>query len=73
MALLYGSDYENRQALTEKLTKQSSENSKNGGVVIAIGMADYDKSKDQQIEEVFERADAAMYENKMQLKHDSES
>ena len=73
VALLYGSDYENRQVLMEKLVDQSSENSRNGGVVIAIGMADYDKSKDQQIEEVFKRADAAMYENKMQLKHSSES
>ena len=48
-----------------------------GGTGYAISLVDgkeiYDKSKDQRIEEVFKRADAAMYENKMQLKDSSES
>ena len=37
-------------------------------VVIAFGMAEYDPERDQGFEAVFERADAAMYENKKALK-----
>jgi GGDEF domain-containing protein len=40
----------------------------NDEVVIACGMARFDRKESKKVEEVFERADKAMYENKKFLK-----
>ena len=42
---------------------------KKEGVVIATGIADYDSINDKTLSDVFERADAKMYENKKFLKY----
>ena len=40
----------------------------NDEVVIACGMSRFDRKESKKVEEVFERADKAMYENKKFLK-----
>ena len=44
------------------------ENRERGGVVVACGLAEWNLLEDSTFEAVFERADAAMYENKKRLK-----
>ena len=64
--VMRGEDYQNRQALLEKMRATACENLKNGGAVVAIGMSEY--KDDDYISDVFERADQEMYENKRALK-----
>ena len=69
VAVLYGSDYENRDELISSM-KQSNDSSRdNGGVVIACGCSEWRAGEDKDFESVFERADAAMYMNKSALKN----
>ena len=56
-----------RKLLLDRINEDNLKASE-GDAVIAIGMSDYDPDKDSNISEVFERADAAMYENKRNLK-----
>ena len=65
--ILKGRDYEHRELLTEKI-KESSLKHLEDGVVIAIGTADFDPDSDRAVASMFERADAAMYDNKKYLK-----
>ncbi len=61
--------YKERQALLDRLHAQVTENiTKNSGPVIAAGMATYERGNDKSIGDVFGRADAKMYENKIHLK-----
>ena len=64
---LQDSDYERRDEIMDELNLLVSENAKNGSVIIAAGMADYQPG-DQQLHDVFDRADQRMYERKKQLK-----
>ena len=66
VAILRGSDYEERAALAERMEEINRNNKGTGDVVIACGMADY--AQGDRFERVFERADAAMYANKTALK-----
>ena len=66
MVIAQGSDYENLDALIAQLMEQNGEAMKNGGVVIACGMAR--REGDESVAPVFERADQRMYENKSALK-----
>ncbi len=68
VAILRGSDYENRQMLVEKMIEKSAEGLESGGVIIACGSAAWNADQDKTIEEVFKRADEAMYINKTTLK-----
>ena len=68
VALLRGGDYEQRQALAEELDRLSRENRRAGGAVIACGISEYVRGRDQSMADVFDRADALMYANKMALK-----
>ena len=61
-----GNDYENIEILLAKLNKINRDNASNGGIIIASGMSKFDH--DENVAKVFERADAAMYENKKKLK-----
>lgn len=61
-----GQDYQNLEQLTAGLRQQNEKNLTSGGVVIACGAARFEN--DAQVLSVFERADAAMYENKKALK-----
>ena len=66
--LLRGQDYEHRDALLRRITALVQENAQTGGVVISCGMADYRPGEDDSFDAVFNRADAAMYEDKKRLK-----
>ena len=61
-----GNDYENIEILLAKLNKINRDNASTGGIIIANGMSKFDQ--DENVAKVFERADAAMYENKKKLK-----
>ena len=66
---LRGEDYLNQEAIMERMREMSEHNHKAGeGPVIAAGIAKYDPSNDSKFEEVFERADRLMYEDKRNLK-----
>lgn len=66
---LRSDDYINRRKLIADLKQTVLNNQKSGkGPVIAIGTADYNKDTDSNVNDVFERADEAMYENKRWLK-----
>ena len=69
VVVLFGEDYDNREALLEDFRNQIEENVKNESIIIvATGMAVYDPEKDDRVTSVFERADDLMYENKRNLK-----
>ena len=67
-AILKGSDFENREDLFREFTAKIDENNKNGGVVVAGGMAVFDPKLDDNYTDVFMRADQQMFERKEQLK-----
>jgi diguanylate cyclase (GGDEF)-like protein len=64
--LSQGDDYARIDELVEQMNAHNDEAIRNGGIVIAIGMARY--SKDDKVALVYERADHTMYENKKELK-----
>ncbi len=66
VVILKDRDYEYRELLMEKMRKYSEEC--DGEMAIAVGLADYIPEQDDGIAAVFERADAAMYDNKKSLK-----
>jgi diguanylate cyclase (GGDEF)-like protein len=64
--IVQGSDYACIDDLVEKVNEQNEDALKNGGIVIACGMAKYEN--DEIAAPVLERADRNMYENKSILK-----
>ena len=68
VVILSGSDYAARAQLVETFAEENAMRARDGGVVVACGIADLQLDRDKRIESVFDRADAAMYENKLQLK-----
>ena len=66
--LLSGRDFENRKSLLHELHRLSSAHIETGEAIVSGGMSDYIPGNDQTVREIFERADAAMYEEKMLLK-----
>ncbi|MCR5267740.1 MAG: diguanylate cyclase [Lachnospiraceae bacterium] len=69
VVFLRGGDYNEREALLDKLRRQVRKNHASGsGPVIAAGMAEYEPVTDKQISAVFERADNRMYADKQELK-----
>ena len=68
VAILKGSDYANREQLIASFMEAIAENQKNGAVVVASGLAVYDAATDESYNDVFKRADQAMYEQKRALK-----
>ena len=67
-AILRGGDYEECAALMRTLAEKNRENCEKGKVTIACGKAEFRPGQDRSLAAVFERADAAMYENKKLLK-----
>ena len=67
-AILTGSDFDIREELNNSIKKQVESNKRNGGVVIAVGNADYASGHDTCLLDVFKRADKEMYEDKHRLK-----
>ena len=69
VVFLRGNDYSNRVDLMNKLRGQVIDNLQSGeGPILASGMAAYAPESDTMVSEIFDRADKAMYENKMNLK-----
>ena len=69
VAILIGTDFRNREELVARFLRENKERSDadDGGVVIACGCSDL-LPEDLKLEDAFNRADAAMYENKKSLK-----
>ena len=67
--ILRNRDYENREKLISRLRRQVEENIRIGeGPVVASGLAEFQPDEDHSVEDVFNRADIRMYENKTRLK-----
>lgn len=66
--IVRGRDYVRRKELVERFKEQMLQNKKEGLVTVACGISDFVPEKDIRVQDVFERADAAMYENKKFLK-----
>ena len=66
-----GSDYERINDLVGRISDHNAEAAKDGGVIVACGMARYEN--DECVASVFKRADENMYENKMRLKAEKPS
>ena len=68
VAILTGADYQQREQLFESFRRENVERLETGGLTVACGMADAEGGRDASLDDVITRADAAMYENKKQLK-----
>ena len=68
VAVLKDRDYENRAKILENIVSVSEQNNREGKVVIAVGIAEFDPSTDKNLLSVFEKADSKMYERKRLLK-----
>ncbi len=66
--LLKGRDYENRRELIEQLGDAQEDKRVNGIKPIAVGLSDFNPDKDMRVQDVFERADSLMYDDKKRCK-----
>ncbi|MBR0368500.1 MAG: EAL domain-containing protein [Clostridia bacterium] len=71
VAVLRGQDFASRESLVAGLRRQVEENIRIGeGPVIASGLAEFQPNSDRSVEDVFNRADNQMYEEKARLKRE---
>ena len=68
VVFLSGRDYEARHQILQELHDRSVQNISAHDAVISAGLAEYMKEQDTRLRSVFERADKAMYKEKMLLK-----
>lgn len=68
VVILTGTDYANRDKIINTLNKGAVDAITNGGPVVSVGISDFQPGRDNDFKEVFERADALMYERKKHLK-----
>ena len=68
VVLLEGEDYINRYELTKQFAELQADNLENGRVTVAFGMSDFRPKMDNRVQDVFERADSAMYADKEKYK-----
>ena len=68
VVILTGTDYANRDKIINTLNKGAVDAVTNGGPVVSVGISDFQPGRDNDFKEVFERADAMMYERKKHLK-----
>ena len=61
-------DYDNRRVLIHELHQLSSSHIATNEATVSSGLAEYDPDRDHSVREIFERADAKMYEDKKLLK-----
>lgn len=66
--LLKGSDFEKRKELMKNLSELQKGNREQGLVTVSYGYSDFDPEMDLHVQDVFERADTAMYSNKRMFK-----
>ena len=67
VVLLQGKGYDTKDEVIAAFNKQVEENIKTNGVVVSIGYSEL-QPKDEQLHDVFERADHMMYDRKKELK-----
>ena len=67
--ILKGEDYINRKSLLEELDDVLCNNRQDGVRIIAYGLSDFAPGRDMRLQDVFERADHLMYEDKKNCKH----
>ena len=71
VAVLRGQDFANRESLVSGLRRRVEENIRIGeGPVIASGLAEFQPYSDRSVEDVFNRADNQMYDEKARLKRE---
>ena len=68
IVLLRGEDFEKREYLLKMVNALNYAQQVGRRIVVACGMAEYRSETDESVRDVYKRADAAMYENKKQLK-----
>lgn len=66
--VLQGTDFDERIEVLAAFDQEVESNIGTGEAVISAGLSTFDPSRDTTLHEVFERADARMYQRKMQLK-----
>ena len=66
--ILMGSDYKERGVLMGRMEGLVKEHRRSRLVTVAGGLSSFDRMTDRSVRDVFERADAAMYENKKMFK-----
>ena len=68
MALISGTDYDNRVQLLSDFDKRVEENIEKKSVVVSTGYDEYNPETDNSFNTIFTRADKKMYERKRKLK-----
>ncbi len=71
VVILRGNDYKNRFELVRQFSIKQIDNRKNELVTLAYGLSEYIAGTDNTVQDVFERADALMYENKKRFKSEN--
>ena len=66
--ILKGRDYDCREELLDNMMKVLEKNIKNGMILLAVGISDFDPDMDIRVQDVFERSDRLMYEHKEKCK-----
>ncbi len=66
--ILQGRDHDRRDMLEKELSEDFDKNKIEGIRPCAFGLSEYNPQTDQRLQDVFERADKLMYENKKQCK-----
>ncbi len=66
--ILRGRDYDSRSELVDSIRENSRKNIENGGIVVAVGISEYDPKTDRKFNVIFYRADTEMYKDKKELK-----
>lgn len=68
VVVLTGHDFEEREAILAELHQRSVDHIGTGQVVLAAGSSEFASGQDATVHDVFERADARMYEEKRRLR-----
>lgn len=68
--ILKGKDYDQRYELIKQLGVEQEDKRVNGIKPIAVGLSDFDSENDIRVQDVFERADSLMYEDKKKCKNE---
>jgi len=68
VVMITGRDWDRRLEIVQQLHDISAANIGSGKVVVSGGISDFDAGKDKAVNEVFQRADKRMYEEKKLLK-----
>lgn len=71
--ILKGKDYDQRYELIKQLGVEQEDKRVNGIKPIAVGLSDFDSENDIRVQDVFERADSLMYDDKKKCKSETDN